>query len=218
MDKGQKETLIRSVPVYLFCLGLILVVFLVFRKNPPKNPNMPLGESIAKYLKPEPTEAKTMQDIIDRRTMWDPILGEWYGKAAEDSSYTDIDGNEHRLSGYLGRNVIVVLWATWSPPCRMEVPHLIELRKTFNNEELAILAISNESEERVLEFAEENKLNYTVIATQEPLPEPFRLANGIPASFYIDKDGTIKLVVEGLVPFGEAQAILKVGEVVRSKE
>ena len=212
MDKGQKETLIRSVPVYLFCVGLILVVFLVFRKNPPKNPNMPLGESIANYLKPEPIEPKTMQDIIDRHTMWEPILGEWYGRAAEDFLYADIDGAGHCLSGYIGRDVIVVLWATWSPPCRMEVPHLIELRKTINNEDLAILAISNESEERVRAFAEENGLNYTVIATQEPLPEPFSLANGIPASFYINKDGKIKLAVEGLVPFGEAQAILKVAE------
>jgi peroxiredoxin len=212
MEKRQKQTLLRSVPVYLLCLGLIFIVFLVFRKNPPKNPNMPLGESIAKYLKPDQKEPKTMQDILDGRTMWDPILSEWYGKAAEDFSYADIDGIEHRLSGYIGRDVIVVLWATWCPPCRMEVPHLKELRNTFSEEELAILAISNEAEEAVRKFVDENGLNYTVIATQKPLPEPFRQVNGIPASFYIDKEGKIKLAVLGLVPFGEAQAILKMQE------
>lgn len=212
MEKGQKQTLIRSVPVYLLCLGLILLVFLVFRKNPPRNPNMPLGESIAKYLKPEQIEPKTMQEVIDGRTMWDPILLEWYGKGAEDFSYADINGVEHRLSGYMGRDVVVVLWATWCPPCRMEVPHLKELRNTFSEEQLAILAISNEAEETVRVFAEVNGLNYTVIATQKPLPEPFRQVRGIPASFYIDKEGKIKLAVQGLIPFGEAQAILKVAE------
>lgn len=212
MEKGQKQTLLRSIPVYLFCLGLILVVFLVFRKNPPKRPNMPLGDSIADYLKPEPIEPKTMQDVMDGRTMWDPILTEWYGNSAEDFSYADIGGQKHSLSGYLGRDVIVVLWATWCPPCRMEVPHLKELRDTFSKEELAILAISNEAEETVRKFAFENELNYTVIATQEPLPEPFRYVNGIPASFYINKEGKIKLAVQGLIPFGEAQAILKVEE------
>jgi peroxiredoxin len=218
MEKGQKQTLLKSLPVYLFCLGLILVVFLVFRKNPPKRPNMPLGESIANYLKPDQKEPESMQDIIDGRTMWDPILMEWYGKAAEDFSYADIYGVEHSLSGYIGRDVVVVLWATWCPPCRMEVPHLKELRNTFSEEELAILAISNEAQERVRRFADENGLNYTVIATQEPLPEPFRQVDGIPASFYINKEGKIKLAVQGLIPFGEAQAILKVGEEVTSKE
>ena len=165
MEKGQKQTLMRSVPVYLLCLGLILLVFLVFRKNPPRNPNMPLGESIAKYLKPEQKEPKTMQEVIDGRSMWDPILLEWYGKGAEDFSYADINGVEHRLSGYVGRDVIVVLWATWCPPCTMEVPHLKELRNTFTEEELVILAISNEAEETVRKFVDENGLNYTVIAT-----------------------------------------------------
>ena len=159
-----------------------------------------------------------MHDVLDSRTMWDPILTEWYGKGAEDFSYADINGVEHSLSGYMGRDVIVVLWATWCPPCTMEVPHLKELRNTFTEEELVILAISNEGEETVREFAEENGLNYTVIATQKALPEPFRYAKGIPASFYINKEGRIKLAAQGLVPFGEAQAILNIEEEVQVSE
>jgi peroxiredoxin len=210
MEKGQKQILIRSLPVYLLCAGLIFVLFMVFRKHPPRNPNTPLGKSIAKYLQGDEAELHTMQEIIDNRSLWDPVLMDWYGRGAEDFSFRDIYGNEHSLSDYAGRNVIVVLWASWCPPCVMEAPHLMELRKSFAIDELVIIAISNESPKAVEEFALENGLNYTVASSSEPLPEPFRLARGIPASFYIDRQGKIMLAAEGLVPFGQARAILKV--------
>jgi len=210
MKKQQKDLLIRSLPVYLFCAALIVLVLYVFQQNPVKHPSSSLGESIAQYIRGDDPQLRTMQDIINARTMWNPVLEDWYGQTAPDFAINDIHGREFRLSDYLGREVIIVLWATWCPPCRMEVPHLKELRKQFGRDELVILAISNESAQTVRVFAEAKQLNYTVASLQSGLPEPYQNVNALPSSFYINKKGVIKLAVEGFVPFGQAQAIIKV--------
>ena len=135
----------------------------------------------------------------------------WYGQAAPELDLRDIFGKTHKLSDYRGKNVIVILWATWCAPCLVEVPHLIELRNRISEDELAMLAISNEDETMLQRFAQFKGLNYTVITARGsmPLPAPFALVRGIPAGFVIDKEGKIKLATEGLVSLTELVQILR---------
>ena len=104
---------------------------------------------------------------------------------------------------------MVVFWATWCPPCHVEIPHLIELRNTIAEDELAIIAISNEAAEMLKRFVEYKNINYTVSSVRHRLPAPFSYVRGIPASFFIDKEGKLKLAVEGFVSLAESQSILR---------
>ena len=149
-----------------------------------------------------------MKEIISKAKMWGPVFPEWVGKEAPDFSVTDISGKKLSLSDYSGKDVIVVFWATWCPPCKMEIPHLKELRDEFSTDQLEILAISNEPVATVKPFAEQEKLNYTVATTSGQLPAPFGKVQGIPTSFYIDKQGMIKLAPQGVVSTEEAKNIL----------
>ena len=136
-------------------------------------------------------------------------FADWYGKNAPDFTVTDINGKQQKLSDHIGKDVLIVFWATWCPPCNMEIPHLIELRKQVSEKDLAILALSNESYDIVKSFANNKGLNYTTAAIGNSLlPKPYIDVVPIPTSFYIDKNGKIKYAVTGMIGLESMKAIL----------
>jgi peroxiredoxin len=152
----------------------------------------------------------TIADVIRMRQHWNPAFLDWVDKQAPEFSLTDLNGKTQTLSSFRGRMVMLIFWATWCGPCKMEIPALIELRKQIPENKLAMLAISYENSGRVRQFLMQNPLNYTVIATpQSSLPIPYRWINAIPTTFFIDKDGTIRLAAEGVVLSKETELILK---------
>jgi peroxiredoxin len=148
---------------------------------------------------------------IKAQATWDKAFSSYFGKDAPDFTVEDIAGKTHTLSDYRGRNVMVVFWATWCPACNLEIPHLIELRKTLAEDKLAILAISNEEPERLKNFAEAKGINYTVASLNgKSLPQPFASVNLIPTTFFIGPDGKIKLAAVGIVSLADAKVIMNI--------
>ena len=152
----------------------------------------------------------TIDDVIRVRKHWNPAFTEWFGKQTPNFDLADIDGKDHKLSNYKGKTVMLIFWATWCGPCRQEIPGLIALRKEISPDKLAMIAISFEKGDVVRDFLKQKPVNYTVItAPQSLMSPPFSMINGIPATFFIDKDGLIRLVSEGLVLENETKMILK---------
>lgn len=158
---------------------------------------------------PKATAKKTLKEIIDSAKTWRPAYTSWYGKSAPDFTLADISGTGHSLRDYGGRNILIIFWATWCGPCLREVPHLIKLRKTVSEDDLAMLAISNERLDLVKKFAELAKINYTVLIDQRNLPRPYNTINAIPSSFFVNPEGKIKLATAGLISLEEIKAILE---------
>ncbi|MHC4508672.1 MAG: DUF4432 family protein [Planctomycetota bacterium] len=155
------------------------------------------------------TETAGLNEIIKAARTWRPGYETWYGKPAPDFAVSDLAGKEHKLSDYKGKDVLIIFWATWCGPCRMEIPHLIELRKTVGEGDLAMLAISNESPALVRKFTEQAQINYAVLIDRGSLPGPYNTIRAIPSSFFIDREGKIKLATTGLVSLDEIKAILE---------
>lgn len=174
------------------------------------------NKSEIKNTEPAVSGKLSLNDVIRFRRYWNPIHASWYGKMAPDFTLTDITGKQHKLSDYRGKDVMIILWATWCGPCIMEIPHLIELRKTTGEDKLAMLAISYitrmppNTTEIVKKFVEQRKLNYTVISVdRSEVPAPYANIRGFPSSFFVDPEGKIKLATENVISFGEIKAILQ---------
>jgi peroxiredoxin len=182
-------------------------------------PNEPGQENPKETVAVTPASAKlTMDEIIAARKHWGPIYTTMYGKPAPDFTLTDITGKQHKLSDYRGKNVMIVFTTTWCPPCRMTVPHLIELRRAVSGDNLAILAVyyittyPPHTAEIIRHFAATQKLNYTVFAADPgTVGAPYNSIDSIPTIFFVDPEGKIKLVATGLVMLDEMKAILQAG-------
>jgi len=182
-------------------------------------PFVPMVESPRKAIKPSTdviaSPRMSLSDVIRSARTWGPAYQYWYGKSAPDFTVTDIRGQQHKLSDYRGKPVLIIFWATWCRPCLVEIPHLIELRNSVGEDKLAMLAISyigpRNSTETVKRFVAANPIiNYTVISTDvRNMPRPYSLVTSIPSSFFIDPQGRIKFATSGLVSLDAIKAILQ---------
>jgi len=166
----------------------------------------------SRLAEPQNTTSKNQENLVKHQSTWDVAFTSSFGKNAPDFSVEDIDGKTHKLSDYKGRNVMVVFWATWCPACNIEIPHLIELRKTLPEDKLAILAISYEEPELLKQFAESKGINYTLVSLGDsPLPKPFADVTSIPTTFFIDPEEKIKFAAVGVVSLADAKVIMNAG-------
>jgi len=216
MSQQTKQKRVQTTVFASAVLLAALIIWVVANRQPPQK--SPLAQTPPKQ-QPLPKETDTpspnqpnitIKDLISTARTWNPVYTSWYGKIAPDFTLIDIAGKQHKLTDYRGRNVMLTFWATWCGPCRMELPHLIALRNIISPDKLAMLAISNEPLPLVKQFADSQKINYTVFASDtRALPSPFNSVYTIPTSFFINPDGTVKLAAEGTLTLDVIKAILQ---------
>ncbi len=222
MAVWNKNTIYYGVTALVLAFMMGLAVLNGCRKEPPTKAETPAAKPGASSPTAEapkdPIQAAkglfgdskaSLQKAIDEAKTWEPAFDEWQGKIAPDFTLTDIEGNVQKLSSYRGKNVLVVMWATWCGPCKLEAPELIELRKAIPQDKLAILAISREDATLLKNFAAQNQLNYTVMSSAgTTLPSPYGEVHNIPSGFFIDAEGKIKISTMGMLPRVDINKIL----------
>jgi thiol-disulfide isomerase/thioredoxin len=116
--------------------------------------------------------------------------------AAWNTEIQAVDGAKFRLSDFKDKVVVIDLWATWCGPCRLEVPHLVDLQKEYGAKGVEVIGLTTEDpledEEKVRDFAREFKINYKL--GWSPREVSLALMNGnssIPQTFVIAPGGRI---------------------------
>ncbi len=114
------------------------------------------------------------------------------GDLPPDFTLPDLDGNNVSLSDFEGKVVVVDLWATWCPPCREEIPFLIELYDEFEGQGLVILGVGLDQggAADLAPFVEQNAIDYTIVVGNRSVGEAYQVT-GIPTTFIIGRDGRI---------------------------
>jgi len=104
------------------------------------------------------------------------------------------DDSEHSISEYRGRVVLLNFWATWCPPCVMEMPDLEKLYATYRDRGLTVITVSDQDKEALLKFAETHPLR-TVSGYYESACPTSGMAGiacaGRPFTMLIDRDGRV---------------------------
>jgi len=111
---------------------------------------------------------------------------------APDFTLKDLNGNDFRLFNQAGKVIIVDFWATWCPPCRMEIPDFQSLYSKYSNQGLLLVGVSlDDSSEPVKEFVKKYNVSYPVVMGNEQVANSYGGIRGIPTTFVIDGKGNI---------------------------
>ena len=104
----------------------------------------------------------------------------------------DAAGNPVDLKSFRGKLVVLNFWATWCPPCRLEMPSMERLYREFRGEGLEVVAVNfMESGELVRAFAEEQNLTYPMLLDRRAeIAERYGVMR-LPVTVLIGREGEV---------------------------
>jgi thiol-disulfide isomerase/thioredoxin len=113
----------------------------------------------------------------------------------------DILGKPVSKENWPGKVVLINFWATWCPPCREEIPELLQLKKEFKDQ-LEIVGFSEDDDPpaSVLKFARARGMRYPIVMATQEIVDAYGGVPALPTSFLIDTQGRVVQKHAGLYP------------------
>lgn len=147
----------------------------------------------------------TLVDLAGVPTGPAPIVGQ----TAPDFTGTTVDGASLRLSELRGKVVWLTFGASWCQPCRSENPDIKATSEAFADRGVVVVQVYiNEDASSVADYANRLGLTYPKIAdTTDSIATNYRIL-GIPAHFFIDRDGVLRELRVGTLDPASMQKIL----------
>jgi thiol-disulfide isomerase/thioredoxin len=130
-----------------------------------------------------------------------PLVAAGQGAQTPPLTLKSIEGRTVRLSDYRGKVVLINFWATWCPPCRAEMPDLVRLQREYGKDGLQIIGITYPPEQpaRVRRFTRRLKVNYPIALGTRETRAAFSADETLPLTVIIDREGTIRGTIAGIL-------------------
>lgn len=124
------------------------------------------------------------------------------GNKAPDFEIETLSGEKVNLSDYKGKPVMLNFWATWCPPCRVEIPDMQKFHEKHEVEVLAVNLLDTEMKKgHVQQFVDEFGMTFTVgLDGDGAVSNKYRI-NPIPTTYMIDSEGIIRHKSLGAMPY-----------------
>jgi thiol-disulfide isomerase/thioredoxin len=114
----------------------------------------------------------------------------------------DIDGNVVSTAEWQGKVVLLNFWATWCPPCREEIPELIDLQTRYKDR-LQVVGISIDDPEdlaAVKKFTQREGVNYPIVMVTREMLAEYGGVPALPTSFVVNTESKVVQKHVGLYP------------------
>lgn len=170
-----------------------------------------------KQSEKEMLEAQLEEDLNQEQDLIDAAVEEYMreqeAEISSDSpapnfSLLNLKGEEVSLSDYKGKIVLVNFWATWCQFCDIEMPDLEKLSK--EHDDLVVLAVNvMESEKKVSKYIEDGGYSFPVLLDSKGNVSREYLASGLPASYFIDRDGILLGRAQGLLTYEQMEQVIE---------
>ena len=108
----------------------------------------------------------------------------------------DASGKNFDLASQKGKVIILDFWATWCPPCKVEIPWFVEFQSKYGPKGLAVIGVSvDDPPAKLTPFVQQYKMNYPVLVGdgRDDIKGPQGYDTGLvlPKTVIIGRDGRI---------------------------
>lgn len=108
----------------------------------------------------------------------------------------DIDKNLRNGKEWLGKVVVVNHWATWCPPCREEIPLLIETQRRLGEQGVQVVGIAHDLLDDARAFSDGIGINYpslvAIVGGGEIMRQQGNRGGGaLPFTAFFDRQGNL---------------------------
>jgi len=123
---------------------------------------------------------------------------------APDFSLRTLDGERVSLARLEGEVVLVNFWATWCPPCRLEMPGFQSVYEDYRDRGFSVVGLATDvaGAGLVESFVRENGITYPVAMASDEVRLRYGGVDGLPQSFLVDKQGRVRKIVSGVFSEG----------------
>jgi peroxiredoxin len=113
---------------------------------------------------------------------------------------TTLDGAPISDRQLRGKVVLLNFWATWCPPCRVEMPGFQSTYDRLRDRGFVVLGVSMDAggSAAVARFLSDRDITYPVAMASPGMVASFGGVNFLPTSFLIDREGRIRHEVNGI--------------------
>ena len=121
--------------------------------------------------------------------------------------------NGIKFHGLEGKIVLLDFFATWCPPCRAEMPHLVNLQKKYEGkiQILSVLLEKDKPNSEVIAFAKEYQMNFPILNSKENfyLDQALGGIQSLPTLVVYDKEGNYADHFTGAAPEEMIEAVIQ---------
>lgn len=110
-----------------------------------------------------------------------------------------LEGDSLSLDSLRGQVVLVNFWASWCPPCRIEMPGFERVYRARRDDGFVIVGIATDrhAEDQIREFVAEHGITYPIALGTMQVVRDYGGVSALPESFLIDRQGRIRHRVIG---------------------
>jgi cytochrome c biogenesis protein CcmG/thiol:disulfide interchange protein DsbE len=207
-----------QIPVKRNSLVIITVLFILAAFAWAGWANYEYRKQAAERVQTEPAPGEMPPDAAAGPMQFVSAL---YGKPAPAFTLEDLSGKKVSLSDYQGKAVLLNFWATWCAPCKIETPWLIDLRNRYAAQGFEVLGISaddidrdnprklNDEKQEIAHFVQQMHMPYPVLIDGDSISHSYGGLDALPATFFINRKGTIVAVQLGLTSRDEIELNIK---------
>jgi len=129
---------------------------------------------------------------------------------APDFTLSIYDGQAITLSKVRGQVVVINFWAAWCDQCANEVPALEQAWQAYHDQEVTFIGVDcDENDAKGREFIEHYSITYpNGLDLANHISDAY-VVNGLPQTFFVDRQGEIVFIVMGPLSYEELVAKIK---------